>query len=71
LRGPAKRPSAWGCGGFMMTLSLDNLCVACIDLGIGSEGRNASVSWTVRWCLASASERVKARSHSAGVSREL
>jgi hypothetical protein len=33
-------------------------------LGTGSEGRRASVSWTVRICFASASERVKERSHS-------
>ena len=33
-------------------------------LGTGSEGRNASVSCTVRMCLARASERVNERSHS-------
>ena len=33
-------------------------------LGTGSDGRRASVSWTVRMCFARASERVKARSHS-------
>lgn len=31
---------------------------------MGSEGRRASVSWTVRMCLARASERVNERSHS-------
>jgi hypothetical protein len=36
----------------------------CIDFGIGSEGRRASVSCTVRMCFASASDRVNARSHS-------
>lgn len=38
---------------------LDEWC-----LGTGSEGRRASVSWTVRMCFARASERVKERSHS-------
>lgn len=33
-------------------------------MGTGSEGRRASVSWTVRMCFARASERVKERSHS-------
>lgn len=40
------------------------LTSGCIDLGIGSDGRNASVSCTVRMCFANASERVKERSHS-------
>lgn len=40
------------------------LLEGCIPFGIGSEGRRASVSWTVRICFARASERVKARSHS-------
>ena len=41
-----------------------SLCLAVCVFGIGSDGRRGSVSWTVRICLASASERVKARSHS-------
>ena len=41
---------------------LDGLDEWCF--GTGSEGRRASVSCTVRMCFASASERVKERSHS-------
>lgn len=39
-------------------------------LGTGSDGRRASVSWTVRMCLARASERVKLRSHSECVNKQ-
>ena len=60
---------ALSCGSFSLRRwnlleGLDEWC-----LGTGSEGRSASVSWTVRMCLARASERVKERSHSAGVSQ--
>lgn len=37
---------------------------AGLDFGTGSDGRRASVSWTVLICFASASERVNERSHS-------
>ena len=61
-------------GGFECTMSFSLCGLGGIDeyfSGTGSEGRNASVSCTVLLCLARASERVKASSHSSAGKRWL
>lgn len=50
-----------------MSFNFAVLLAGCMDLGTGSDGRKASVSWTVRICLAKASDRVNARSHSSTI----
>lgn len=61
-----------GCESFnLMRWVLPEAAEPAASFGMGSEGRRASVSWTVRMCFARASERVKLRSHSLHASGQL